>query len=142
MPSKNNNLNLFLDKTQSSIENAYHLGDISAQLDFDWPQISDVLTQLQREIIELNDELQMKNKSSGRIFDEMGDVLFSVIQLARHLQINADSCLQHSNQKFLDRFKFMLSLCDSDQDRFKNLSPVKKEDLWKKAKQSLSQTAK
>lgn len=55
-------------------------------------------------------------------------------QVSRHLQLEPESVLRSANQRFIQRFQFMLTKCKNDLDVFKNLPPEEKEKLWKLAK--------
>lgn len=90
---------------------AYEMGLRAAEVGFDWPGAEDVLGKVEEEIGEIKQELQTtgKGKPAGalraRIEDEIGDLLFSLSQLARHIGSDPESCLRRSNRKFQRRFQ-------------------------------------
>lgn len=113
---------------------AEDIGKKTEKLKFDWSNPLQVLEQLKAEIAELEIEMKKDSVDNDALKHEMGDVLFSAAQLARHLKIESESSLRLTNSRFQKRFNFMLELCDQDQEKFKNLPSEEKENLWKKAK--------
>ena len=101
---------------------AHELGLRAAEAGFDWPGAREVLEKVQEEINELRQELEAAGKGSrtgdpsepadtsaaaqrSRMEDELGDLLFSMSQLARHLGSDSESCLRRGNRKFRRRFQ-------------------------------------
>lgn len=128
-----------------ALQTADQIGEKTKHLGFDWNNSLQVLEQLKAEISELEHEI--KNKNAEAYLDEVGDVLFSASQLARHLAVDSESALRHSNQKFIKRFNKMLELLHDSQKElsqehvleiFKSLTTDEKEKLWKKAKINLA----
>ena len=77
----------------------------AARVGFDWPTPAQVLDKLDEELAELRAELAMADQM--RLQDEVGDVLFTVANLARSLGLNPETCLRHANAKFQRRFEAM-----------------------------------
>jgi ATP diphosphatase len=77
----------------------------AARVGFDWPDPGAVLDKLEEEIKELRAELPMA--APARVQDELGDMLFVLVNLARKLQLNAEDCLDGANRKFVRRFRFI-----------------------------------
>ena len=75
----------------------------AARVGFDWPAAVDVLDKIEEEIGELREELRAGDM--GRARDEVGDLLFAVTNLARHVGIDPESALRHTNAKFERRFR-------------------------------------
>jgi len=90
-----------------AIATAAKLTARAARVGFDWPDTAAVLDKLEEEIKELRAELPAA--SPARLQDELGDMLFVLVNLARKLQLNAEACLQGANQKFIRRFSFIES---------------------------------
>lgn len=116
-----------------ALQRAHKIGEKTKKLNFDWSEPTPVLQQLKDEITEL--EAAIKEKDHAHIQHEIGDVLFSAAQLARHLNSEPESDLREANRRFITRFEKMLSYCGS-QEVFSKLSAVEKEQLWTRAKQS------
>lgn len=97
--------------TLPSTLEAHELGLRAAEAGFDWPRARDVLDKVEEEIAELkqelhaNDQAVPRGQASARIEEELGDLLFSLSQLARHLGTDPDSCLRRGNRKFRRRFQ-------------------------------------
>jgi MazG family protein len=71
----------------------------AARVGFDWPEAAQVLDKIEEEIAELRAELE-RHAPSERLSDEIGDLLFAVINLARHLGVDGEAALRGSNAKF------------------------------------------
>lgn len=82
----------------------------AAKVGFDWTESDQVLTRVKEELQELEAELQRRQRDPARIADEMGDLLFSCVNLSRHLGLEAEGLLRSSNGKFERRFKAMETL--------------------------------
>ena len=81
---------------------AYRLGKRAATVGFDWPQASGVEAKVAEELAELADA--RAHGSAAEIEDEIGDLLFAVANLARHLEVDPESALRAANRKFSTRF--------------------------------------
>lgn len=79
----------------------------ASQVGFDWPDISGVLDKIEEEVQELRQAI--KESDSGAIKDEMGDLLFALVNCCRHLKVEPESSLRGTNRKFERRFHFIES---------------------------------
>jgi MazG family protein len=86
-----------------AIHRASKVQNRAAKVGFDWPGVAEVLPKVREEL----DELESALGDPGRTEDELGDVLFSVINLARHLDIDAEIALRRAVTRFEDRFRAM-----------------------------------
>jgi ATP diphosphatase len=109
---------------------AYKLQKKAARVGFDWDKVSDVVTQLLSEVEEVQDAT-----SQDHIEEEIGDLLFCCVNLARHKGVNPETALMKANNKFLNRFKRMEDLSLSDGTDFDELSLDQKDSLWQRVKQ-------
>lgn len=125
-----------IPKDLPSLPTAEKIGSKTEKLKFDWENSKQVLAQLKAEIIELEEEMNRSEQNPDHLDHEMGDVLFSAAQLARHLNINAESALRRTNLRFQKRFNAMLAECENNTEKFTALTPEQKEELWKKAKKA------
>lgn len=80
---------------------AHKIGGRAASVGFDWPEARDVLTKIEEEVAELREAF---DQSPERVRDEMGDVLFSIANLARRMGIDPEAALTAANDKFTNRF--------------------------------------
>jgi MazG family protein len=92
---------------------AHRLSERASKVDFDWPNEHAIWEKVEEEFIELGKAISEKNR--GLIAEEVGDLIFSLVNLARHWGLNAELVLRDSNRKFLARFEEMEQLLkDSD----------------------------
>lgn len=122
-----------VSKALPAITYAYKIQKQAARLGFDWPEIKPVLAKLKEEVVELEDEIN-NPQSKDNIADELGDVMFSCINLARHLDLEPETVLRQANRKFIQRFEQIEKHFNFDQKLIKNSSLDELEDLWIKAK--------
>jgi len=76
----------------------------AARVGFDWPNVADVFTKIDEELSEIKSEIDNFG-SPERVQDEIGDLLFAVVNLARHLDADPEASLRHANAKFERRFR-------------------------------------
>ncbi len=121
-------------KQAPSSRMAAEIGKVTAQVKFDWQNPREVFKQLESEMTELKVELTKPKTSRGKISEEIGDVFFSLVQLTRHLKLDAETVFIESNQKFLKRFDGMLKICKKEKRDFESYDLKEKELLWKRVK--------
>ena len=90
-------------KTLPALTRAQRLQEKASYTGFDWEKIGQVWDKIHEEIQELKEAQSNGNKS--HIEEEIGDVIFSIVNLARFLNISAESALRKTNRKFVTRFK-------------------------------------
>ncbi len=105
----------------------------AAHTGFDWDELAPVLDKLNEEIAELKHKVEVENNHE-RIIDEMGDVLFSCVNLSRHLGVSAEQALRQGNQKFIQRFQQMEKLIAAEERAIDEYSLEELEAQWQKAK--------
>jgi len=104
----------------------------AARLGFDWPKITPVLDKIEEETAEVREALEAGSRRE--VEEEVGDLLFSVVNLARTLGLDAEATLKSASVKFRDRFNDMIDLAEGDDV---NPGQATLEDLdlyWEKAK--------
>lgn len=127
-----------LDDIASSLpalRRAHKLGKRAASTGFDWPDIKGVREKVDEELTELDETLRQQD--AEKMTEELGDLLFAVVNLARHLKIDPEQALVSANRKFERRFRQMesdvgggdASLADFDIDSL--------EARWQAAKEKL-----
>lgn len=114
---------------------AFKIGKKSKKFNFDWNKPQEVLSKVEEEISELKEAIQ--NNDLEHIKEEIGDVLFSVAQLSRHLQIEPEEALRASNRKFKNRFDIVQSKVLASNKSFEDHSIDELEFYWKEAKKDL-----
>ena len=108
----------------------------AARVGFDWSDTGDVIEKMQEELDELAFEVRNQSPAT-RIEDEFGDVLFTLTNLARKLDVNAELCLMQSNRKFDQRFRQMENLAEIRHMDLKHMDIDALEQLYQEAKQEL-----
>jgi len=99
---------------------------------FDWKKSIDVIEKVEEELKELKFEIQQNNNEY--IKDELGDLLFSIVNLSRHLGIDASEAINQANHKFVKRFRLMEEEISKDNQEIENLSTDELEEFWVKIK--------
>lgn len=94
-----------LPKGLPALQRAFRLGERASRVGFDWEDRAGILEKIEEEKMEMEHAIEANKKES--IKDEIGDLLFTVCNLARHFDINPEDALSHANQKFIDRFQRM-----------------------------------
>lgn len=125
-----------------SLLEAGKLGSKAAKVGFDWPDVSGILEKVHEEISEMEAELvpaaDGAAQTQARLEEELGDVLFTLSNLARHLKIDGELALRRANAKFRRRFAAMER---SSQVPLDSLSADRLEGLWATAKTEESRSA-
>ena len=107
----------------------------AARVGFDWTSVSPVIEKLKEEISELEQALEQNNDhGQASVMAELGDVLFSVVNVARHLKLDSEACLSAANSRFEHRFRTMENLQRQQANDFASLSSTDLEQLWQAAK--------
>lgn len=104
----------------------------TARIGFDWPAASDVLDKLEEEIAELRAELRAGDRRRAQ--EEVGDLLFSVINLARHVDIDPESALRHTNARFERRFRAVESRLAERGTALQDATAEQMDALWNTVK--------
>jgi len=129
-----------IPRTMPAMLEAGKLGSRAAKVGFDWPDASGLFDKLQEEIVELKAELTPSSgsQSQAAIEAEFGDLLFTVVNLARHLKVDPESALRATNAKFRRRFVAMESAAGST-DALAASTPSELDLLWNQAKKAASE---
>ncbi len=107
----------------------------AAQVNFDWVDTAAVMEKLQEELDELRCAMAAQNAQD--IHNEMGDILFTCVNLARHLGVDAEETLRHATGKFERRFSLMEAAITADGGALSQLSEAQLDHLWRQAKSEL-----
>jgi ATP diphosphatase len=115
-----------------AMERARKLQKRAAQVGFDWPEIVPVLDKLKEEVAEFEEALASGDHE--RMSDELGDVLFATINLARHSKIEPEVALRSTNRRFELRFKWIEVALSKQGKVFKDANLEELDALWDQAK--------
>ena len=102
----------------------------AAKVKFDWENIEQIFDKLTEETVELKDAIEKKTN----IEEEIGDLLFVVVNLARKLDIDAETALKKTNRKFRQRFKFIEESLRENNKTLEDSNLAEMDALWNKAK--------
>ncbi|MCW5515932.1 nucleoside triphosphate pyrophosphohydrolase [Muriicola sp. Z0-33] len=115
-----------------SLVKANRIQDKVAGVGFDWEQPEQVWEKVQEELQELQTEVNDGNED--KIEAEFGDVLFSMVNYARFLNINPENALERTNKKFIQRFKYLESRAKSAGKQLKEMTLEEMDVYWEEAK--------
>ena len=118
---------------------AAKLGRRAARVGFDWPDAREVRAKVLEELHEMDGALAAGDageagSDSGVVADELGDLLFSIVNWSRHLMLDAEAALRAANAKFERRFATMESLARARSLDLESLSAAEWDALWREAK--------
>jgi MazG family protein len=116
-----------------SLLRAHEIGTRVAAVGFDWAKTDDVIGKIEEEVAEIRDA---KNEGRERTEEEMGDLLFSIAQLARQLGFDAESALRKANDKFTKRFEALEKRFEATGRDIHNSTLEEMEEVWRQVKQS------
>lgn len=115
-----------------AIMRAQKLQKRAAKVGFEWPHASDVLTKLEEEINELREA--MVTRDADNIHEEIGDMLFCVVNLGRMLDVDCEESLRGCNSKFTRRFNGIENELKVKNKQFSDMNLAELEDLWQAEK--------
>jgi MazG family protein len=108
------------------------LQEKSKQVGFEWDEISEVWQKVKEEMGELQEAIQSKNQA--HIEEEFGDLLFSMINYARFLRVDAEAALERTNRKFIQRFTKMEEAVALSGRQMSDLSLAELDEIWNMVK--------
>jgi nucleoside triphosphate diphosphatase len=119
-------------KALPSLKRSQKLQKRAAREGFDWPTVEPVFDKIQEEILEVKQAMQEKDQAA--VFEEVGDLLFACVNLARHLSVDAEESLRSGNAKFEKRFFYIEEKLTSMGKAFKQCELDELERYWQDAK--------
>jgi len=122
-------------KSLPSLVKAMRLQEKAKQVGFEWDNIHQVWEKVQEEIGELNEAIEIdkvvnSTQSKDHVEEEFGDMLFSMVNYARFLQLDPDTALERTNKKFISRFKKMETMAATKDKLLQDLSLSEMDQLW------------
>ena len=100
---------------------------------FDWEKPEQVWEKVQEELEELNEEIKKGNKANTE--KEFGDVLFSMINYARFIDVNPENALEKTNKKFINRFQFLENAAKKEGKNLSDMTLTEMDVHWEKSKE-------
>ncbi len=104
---------------------------------FEWSDKKDVFQKIEEEIAELNEAIE--NNDADNIEEEFGDVMFSLINYARFINVDAEAAIEKTNQKFITRFTQMEKWAKENGTSLHQMTLAQMDDLWNNIKQNQKQ---
>jgi nucleoside triphosphate diphosphatase len=130
-------------KTLPALLRAYQLQVRAARVGFDWPEgesgYKDIVAKIREELAEVDEaraeaELNAGDRAQDRLQQEVGDLLFAAVNLARNLKINPEETLRAAATRFASRFMYMERAAKQSGRRLADISPGEQDILWEQAK--------
>lgn len=121
-----------VDDDKPALNYAVALQQAASSVGFDWSDIAGIIDKIHEETDEVAAELA--DADASRLQDEIGDLLFAITNLARHLQIDPQRALQQTNQKFRQRFAFIETQLQSQGTTLQDATLTEMDLLWEAAK--------
>jgi XTP/dITP diphosphohydrolase len=120
-------------KSLPAVIKASRIQEKVAGVGFDWEEPAQVWEKVQEELSELNEEIKAGNKENTE--KEFGDVLFSMINYARFIDVNPENALEKTNKKFINRFQFLEKAAKEEGKELSNMSLTEMDVYWEKSKE-------
>ena len=120
-------------KSLPAVVKANRIQDKVAGVGFDWEKPEQVWAKVQEELIELNAEIKAGHKEN--IEKEFGDVLFSMINYARFIDVNPENALEKTNKKFINRFQYLEQAAQKEGKNLSDMSLTEMDVYWEKSKE-------
>ncbi|OGX68646.1 MAG: nucleoside triphosphate pyrophosphohydrolase [Paenibacillus sp. RIFOXYA1_FULL_44_5] len=111
---------------------AWKMQKKAAKVGFDWERVEDVFLKVQEEIEELKEAGQQWNQQA--LTEELGDLLFAVVNLARFYKVDPEEAVTLTNRKFYRRFSYMEEQIRLNDKKMEHTSLIEMESLWQQAK--------
>ena len=125
-----------IPKTMPALFRAFKLQKCAATVGFDWTNVTNIWEKLDEEVNELHQALAQHERPNAQqmIEEELGDVLFTIVNMSRFLSVNPELALQRANNKFVERFHHMEQTVNMSGQSIKQLSLSDLDRLWNHAK--------
>lgn len=121
-----------------AVVKATRIQEKAKQVGFEWDNKEDVWKKVEEEIGELKEAIALD--SQEKIEEEFGDVLFSMVNYARFLQVDAEGVLEKTNKKFIHRFRQMETIAEQRGRNLADLSLTEMDDIWNEVKKQNNRT--
>jgi len=119
-------------KTLPALARAMEISKRAAGAGFEWPNLDAVVDKLDEEVSELKEELRAEDR--GRVFDEIGDLLFTVVNIARWTDVDAEDALRRMIERFSIRFREIEEAARVGGKPIQEMSIEEMDAVWEQAK--------
>jgi len=127
-------------KTLPALLRAYQIQARASRVGFDWPKLDEVLKKLDEELGEWREAMAQAESCDGdpaaarRVEDELGDVLFTLVNAARFLKVNPEDTLRRTVDRFIERFQHVEAAARSSGRDLNKMTLAEMDELWEQAK--------
>ncbi len=123
-----------ISKSMPSLTAALRISQKAAAVGFDWERIEDIFAKINEELVEVKEAYSENTKEN--IVAEMGDLLFAVVNLARHLKVDPEEALYLANKRFVERFQKLTSEVEKEGKKLTELTLSEMDQIWERVKNS------
>ncbi|MFB3089969.1 MAG: MazG family protein, partial [Gammaproteobacteria bacterium] len=123
-----------INRAMPALARAQKLQNRAATVGFDWGDVQPVLDKINEELNEVEEEINSDSRNTEKIADEIGDLIFTCVNLARHFQIDSESALRKMNEKFEKRFGFIERTLTDQGSNLNEATLEVMDRLWNEAK--------
>ena len=116
-------------KSAPELERCYGISKKAVKVGFEWPDVEGVVDKVKEELQEVMDA-----ETDEQTMEELGDLLFTVVNLCRKKHVKPQDALSYANNKFTGRFNILRKLADERKLVLEDLTPEKYDELWNEAK--------
>lgn len=123
-----------IPKSLPQLEEAYEIQKSMRKVGFDWPDITGVMDKVDEERQELWEAIEHLDSDKEHVEEELGDLMFAIVNLARYLKISPSVALHRTNHKIMDRFNKLASMSAQQGLELKSENVAIMNDLWNRIK--------
>lgn len=123
-----------IPSTLPSLLRAYKIQSRAAKVGFDWESVGGIFDKISEEVDELKEAINLKEKE--KIEEEIGDILFSIVNLARFLKVDPETALRKTNKKFEKRFRELEKIAKNKGKKLNEMSLQDMDIIWDELKKS------
>ena len=134
LKEKNGNKSVLsgVPSTLPALIKSYRIQDKARNVGFDWEKCEQVWEKVKEEINEVQTEIESQNQDL--LENEFGDLLFSIINVARHYNVDPETALERTNQKFIKRFNYLENKTIKQGKNLKEMTLAEMDKIWNEAK--------
>jgi ATP diphosphatase len=123
-----------IPKNLPALSQAAKIQKRCSHIGFDWDDINDVFAKIEEEVLEVKDELEAKEINKEALGEELGDLMFAVVNLCRHAKQDPETLLRQANEKFTKRFHGVEAQVSASGNDFSEHSLEQLEQYWQQVK--------
>lgn len=121
-----------------AVTKAYRIQDKASGVGFDWDNREQVWDKVQEELGELQAEVHNPTPDQTHIEEELGDVLFAIINYSRFINVHPEDALEKTNRKFISRFQLLENMVKADGKSLTDMTLAEMDEYWERAKEQLA----